>query len=89
MRIVGSFIGSDGVQVAHLPRLLSEGFGISVGEAKRLMRRGEVRLDGEEIELWDVPVERLLGAELTIGRERVTVDTTQEGDAMRRLEVDP
>lgn len=89
MRIVGQFIGSDGVQVAHLPRLLSEGFGISVGEAKRLMRRGEVKLDGEECQLWDVPVERLRGAELAIGRERVTVDATHEGDAARRVEVDP
>ena len=74
MRIVGAWIGSDGVPVAHLPRLLSDGFGISVGEAKRLMRRGEVRLDGEVTERWDVEVERLRGAELAIGREKVSVD---------------
>lgn len=74
MRIVGAFIGSDGVQVAHLPRLLSEGFGISVGEAKRLMRRGEVSVNGTTCERWDLPVSELRGAELAIGRERVTID---------------
>lgn len=75
MRIVGSFTGSDGVQVAHLPRLLSEGFGISVGEAKRLLRRGEVRVNGEQTERWDLPVEELRGAELRIHNERVRVDS--------------
>lgn len=74
MRLVGTFLGSGGVPLAHLPRVLSDGFGISVGEAKRLMRRGEVSVNGTTCERWDLPVSELRGAELAIGRERVTID---------------
>lgn len=74
MKITGVFLASGATPVAHLPKVLSDGFGISVGEAKRLLRRGEVTLAGEVTERWDVPVKELRGAELAIGRERVTLD---------------
>lgn len=74
MRITGTFLASGGVRVAHLPKILSDAFGVSVGEAKRRLRAGEVSLDGEQIERWDVSVEQLRGAELAIGRERVNLD---------------
>jgi tyrosyl-tRNA synthetase len=61
---------SDGL--IHLPALLSDHFGTSRSEARRLLAQGGVKLDGDplgEADL-DVPVERLEGAVLQVGRRK-------------------
>ena len=58
--------------VVHLPALLSDHFGTSRSEARRLLAQGGVRLDGEPLgdaDL-DIPVERLAGATLQVGRRK-------------------
>ncbi len=58
--------------VVHLPRLMADAFGMSRSEARRLIDQGGVSLDeqaliaGEQ----DLPVERLDGAVLRVGKRR-------------------
>jgi tyrosyl-tRNA synthetase len=56
----------------HLPALMSEAFGLSRSEARRLLTQGGVRLDGDELDgaTLDVPADRLDGAVLQVGRRR-------------------
>jgi tyrosyl-tRNA synthetase len=61
-----------GDEPIHLPALLSEAFGISRSEARRLLAQGGVKLDGEplsEADL-DVPAERLDGSVVQLGKRR-------------------
>jgi tyrosyl-tRNA synthetase len=57
---------------AHLPALLSEAFGISSSEARRLLAQGGVKLDGEPLGEGDldVPADRLDGRVLQVGKRR-------------------
>ena len=56
----------------HLPALMSEAFGLSRSEARRLLTQGGVRLDGDELDgaTLDMPADRLDGAVLQVGRRR-------------------
>jgi tyrosyl-tRNA synthetase len=55
----------------HLPALLVEFFGVgSTSEARRLIRQGAVRIDGEPVDELDLPRERLEGAVVQVGKRR-------------------
>ena len=61
---------ADGV--IHVPALLSDHFGTSRSEARRLLAQGGVKLDGDPLgdgDL-DVPVDRLDGSVLQVGRRK-------------------
>ena len=66
-----AFDGGDGEPV-HLPALLADAFGISRSEGRRMLAQAGVRLDGEALgeEALDLPVERLDGAVIQVGRRR-------------------
>jgi tyrosyl-tRNA synthetase len=61
---------ADGV--IHLPALLADHFGTSRSEARRLLAQGGVRLDGDPLTEGDldVPIERLEGAVLQVGKRK-------------------
>lgn len=65
---------ADGVDDGdvHLPALIAGAFEISSSEARRLIAQGGVRLDGEGVppESLDLPVERLAGRVLQVGKRR-------------------
>jgi tyrosyl-tRNA synthetase len=63
-------LAGDGT--VHLPALISEAFGLSRSEGRRLIEQGGVKLDGEPLprESLDLPVEKLDGAVLQVGRRR-------------------
>ncbi len=56
----------------HVPALLSEAFGLSRSEGRRLLAQGGVKLDGEALDgaRLDVPAEELDGGVLQVGRRR-------------------
>ena len=56
----------------HLPALVSEQFGLSRSEARRLIEQGGVRVDGEVVgsDGLDLPAETLDGAVLQVGKRR-------------------
>jgi tyrosyl-tRNA synthetase len=56
----------------HLPALIASEFGISSSEARRLMRQGGVKLDGEPVdpESFDLHAEALNGNVLQVGKRR-------------------
>jgi tyrosyl-tRNA synthetase len=55
----------------HLPALLVDSFGVrSRGEARRLLRQGAVRIDGEQVRDLDVPRGRLEGSLVQAGKRR-------------------
>jgi tyrosyl-tRNA synthetase len=56
----------------HVPAALSQAFGISSSEGRRLIAQGGVRLDGEPLgeQDLDVPAGRLEGAVLQAGKRR-------------------
>jgi tyrosyl-tRNA synthetase len=58
--------------LVHLPALLSDHFGTSRSEARRLLAQGGVRLDGDPLTEGDldIPVDRLAGAVLQVGRRK-------------------
>jgi tyrosyl-tRNA synthetase len=68
---LGAFVGQDGDTV-HLPLLIAEAFGISSSEARRLLRQGGVKLDGEPLQPDSLDVEpaRLSGRILQVGKRR-------------------
>jgi tyrosyl-tRNA synthetase len=65
-----SFVATNGV--VHLPELLSNLFGRSRSEARRLLAQGGVRLDGEPIaaDVLDLPPEALDGRVLQVGKRQ-------------------
>jgi tyrosyl-tRNA synthetase len=56
----------------HVPALIAQEFEVSSSEARRLIKQGAVRLDGEPLapDALDLPLERLNGAVLQVGRRR-------------------
>jgi tyrosyl-tRNA synthetase len=56
----------------HLPALLSDAFGLSRSEGRRLLSQGGVKLDGAELDgsRLDVPAEELDGVVLQVGKRR-------------------
>jgi tyrosyl-tRNA synthetase len=56
----------------HVPALISEAFGLSRSEARRLLAQGGVKLDGRTLDgdRLDVPAEELDGALLQVGKRR-------------------
>ncbi|HEY4279093.1 MAG TPA: tyrosine--tRNA ligase [Conexibacter sp.] len=62
----------DGGGEVHLPALLSTAFGVSSSEARRLLRQGGVKLDGDVLdpEPLDRPVSELDGRILQLGKRR-------------------
>ncbi|HWO16388.1 MAG TPA: tyrosine--tRNA ligase [Solirubrobacterales bacterium] len=65
------YLGADGGRV-HLPKLISEAFGTSSSEARRLIQQGGVKLDGEPIPPGDLDIEpsRLEGRVVQVGKRR-------------------
>jgi tyrosyl-tRNA synthetase len=68
---LGPYAGADGVMV-HLPVLMADAFGISSSEARRLLKQGGVKLDGETVpaETLDVAPGELDGRVLQAGKRR-------------------
>jgi tyrosyl-tRNA synthetase len=64
------FAPADGV--VHLPALVAAAFGVSTSDARRGLRQGAVRLDGEPVagEALDVPVAEIDGRVLQYGKRR-------------------
>jgi len=54
----------------HLPALLSEEFGLSRSEARRLITQGGVKLDGEPLTELDIDAAGLDGRVLAVGKRR-------------------
>jgi tyrosyl-tRNA synthetase len=65
------YAGKDGVLV-HLPVLIADAFGISSSEARRLIKQGGVKLDGEPLatEALDISPAELDGKVLQAGKRR-------------------
>ena len=55
-----------------LPALIGAGFGVSASEARRLIKQGGVRLDGEPVaaDVLELPREALTGRVLQVGKRR-------------------
>ncbi|HLM30285.1 MAG TPA: tyrosine--tRNA ligase [Solirubrobacterales bacterium] len=68
---VARLVVADGEDV-HLPALIAAEFEISSSEARRLIRQGAVRVDGEVVaeDALDLPLERLDGTVLQVGKRR-------------------
>ena len=62
--------GEDGT--VHMPALIAAAFGVSRGEARRLLAQGGVRVDGEALDpaTLDVPADELTGHVLQVGKRR-------------------
>jgi tyrosyl-tRNA synthetase len=55
----------------HLPALLVGGLGVgSTSEARRLIAQGGVKLRGEVVSDLDLPRDRLVGAQIQVGKRR-------------------
>jgi tyrosyl-tRNA synthetase len=65
------YAGEDGVMV-HIPVLMADAFGISSSEARRLLKQGGVKLDGETLpsDALDIPPAELDGKILQAGKRR-------------------
>lgn len=59
-------------EAVHLPAVISEAFGVSRGEARRLLAQGGVKLDGEQLaaEPLDRPATELRGRVVSLGKRR-------------------
>ena len=62
--------GDDGS--VHMPALIADAFGVSRGEARRLLAQGGVRVDGTALDAatLDVPAGELTGRVLQVGKRR-------------------
>ena len=54
----------------HIPALLREHFGISASEARRLVQSGGVRVNGDQVDVLDLPASGLDGAVVQVGKRR-------------------
>jgi tyrosyl-tRNA synthetase len=54
----------------HLPSLLAAHFGVSTSDARRLIRQGGVKVDGEPVSELDLPRSRLAGTLVQAGKRR-------------------
>jgi tyrosyl-tRNA synthetase len=61
-------VASNGL--VHLPELIADAFGGSRSEARRAIAAGGVRLDGEPVDVFDLPADRLDGRVLQVGKRR-------------------
>ena len=59
----------DGEDV-HVPGVVADAVGVSRSEARRLLKQGAVKLDGDRVVEQDVPAERLDGAVLQVGKRQ-------------------
>ncbi len=68
---LGPFVGDNGGEV-HLPALMAAAFGISSSEARRLIKQGGAKLDGETIpaDTLDLAQSELDGRVLQAGKRR-------------------
>jgi len=68
---LGPYSGEDGVMV-HLPVVMADAFGISSSEARRLLKQGGVKLDGETLaaDTLDIAPAQLDGKVLQAGKRR-------------------
>jgi tyrosyl-tRNA synthetase len=68
---IGRYAGEDGVLV-HIPVLMADAFGISSSEARRLLKQGGVKLDGETLpaDTLDIAPAELAGKVLQAGKRR-------------------
>ncbi|HEX2127707.1 MAG TPA: tyrosine--tRNA ligase [Solirubrobacterales bacterium] len=73
---------ADG-ELVHLPALISAEFGLSRGEARRLIQQGGVRLDGSPVDghVLDLPAGELAGRVLQVGKRRFVRIVAPAGDA--------
>jgi tyrosyl-tRNA synthetase len=64
--------GADGNGAIALPGLIAAGFGQSSSEARRLIKQGGVKLDGEPVptDALELPREQLAGKVLQVGKRR-------------------
>jgi tyrosyl-tRNA synthetase len=66
-------MGANGDGLVHLPALLADAFAISTSEARRALRQGGVKLDGEALaadDSLDRPLDELDGRVLQLGKRR-------------------
>lgn len=54
----------------HLPALIRTAFGLSGAEARRLLAQGAVKLDGETVQVQEVPRSAATGRVLRVGKRR-------------------
>jgi tyrosyl-tRNA synthetase len=68
---LADYVGEDGSQI-HLPQLMAGAFGISSSEARRLLKQGGVKLDGEPLsgERLDMDPGDLDGRVIQAGKRR-------------------
>ncbi|HEY5976774.1 MAG TPA: tyrosine--tRNA ligase [Solirubrobacterales bacterium] len=68
---LGPYAGEDGVRI-HVPVLMADAFGISSSEARRLLKQGGVKLDGETLapDALDLAPAELDGKVLQAGKRR-------------------
>lgn len=68
---IGPFIGSD-PEVILLPKLIGAGFDLSSSEARRLIKQGGVKLDGETVpaDALELRREALVDKVLQVGKRR-------------------
>jgi tyrosyl-tRNA synthetase len=68
---LGAYLSDDGSSI-HLPLLLAGAFELSSSEARRLLKQGGVKLDGEPLaaEALDVAPDALDGGVLQVGKRR-------------------
>ncbi len=55
---------------AHLPAVIAAAVGVSRSQARRLLQQGAVSLDGERVEVQDMPAAGLDGAVLQVGKRQ-------------------
>ena len=62
-------LGLPAGEVVHLPALLAaNGLAGSTSDARRLIKQGAVRVDGNQVQELDLPAADLRGRELRVGR---------------------
>jgi len=62
-------LGLPAGEVVHLPALLAaNGLAGSTSDARRLIKQGAVRVDGDQVQELDLPAADLRGRELRVGR---------------------
>jgi tyrosyl-tRNA synthetase len=66
------YLGADDGDEIQLPALIAAGFGVSSSEARRLIKSGGIKLDGEKVaaETLEMPREELGGRVLQLGKRR-------------------
>jgi tyrosyl-tRNA synthetase len=69
---IDDFVIGDGDGAVQLPSLIGEAFAVSSSEARRLIKQGGVKLDGETVasDALALPREQLAGRVLQVGKRR-------------------